>query len=101
MVAPFVVDVRLPGVLPPADLARVCAGLAARLRNGAVAAVVCHAESLAGELAAVEALARVSLVARRAGARFSVRGMSPELSSLVELLGLDEPFTAYDAQVRR
>jgi hypothetical protein len=58
MVAPFVVDVRLPGVLPPADLARVCAGLAARLRNGAVAAVVCHAESLAGELAAVEALAR-------------------------------------------
>jgi anti-anti-sigma regulatory factor len=43
----------------------------------------------------------VSLVARRAGARFSVRGMSPELSSLVELLGLDEPLTPYDEEVRK
>lgn len=101
MVAPTVLHVRLPEALSSADLARECACLAARLRVEAAAAVVCHADSLAGELASVETLARLSLAARRGGASFAVRGMRPELSSLVELLGLGGPLPPYDQAVRR
>jgi hypothetical protein len=101
MGAGAVLDVRLPGALAAADLARACACLAAQLRSGAVAVVVCHAGSLPGELAAVDALARLSLVARRGSARFVVQGMSPQLSSLVELLGLDELLTADHKDVRQ
>ena len=101
MVAPTVLDVRLPGALTSADLAAECARLTARLRTRSVAAVVCHAESLAGQVTAVEALARLALVARRGGARFAVQGMSPELSSLVELLGLEEPLPPYDGEPGR
>jgi hypothetical protein len=96
-----VLDVRLPGALPSADLARACVFLAVRLRTGPVSAVVCHAESLPGQLAAVDALARLSLVARRAGASFAVQGMSPALSSLVDLLGLDGPLPPYDERARQ
>ena len=102
MVAPTtVLDVRLPPTLASADLARVCACLAALLRNRPVTAVVCHADALVGELGAAEALARLSLVARRGGARFAVRGLSAELSSLVELLGLTDLLVAPDEQVLR
>ena len=91
MHAGTVLDVRLPGSPAAGDLTRVCFLLAARLRSGAVAAVVCHAEALAGGLSSVEALARLSLVARRGGARFAVRGLGADLAALVELLGLREP----------
>ena len=98
MVAPIVLDVRLPAALVSADLSRECACLAARLRTGPVAAVVLDAESLSGDLAAVQALARLSLVARRGGARVAVRSMSGELSSLVDWLGMTELFPSYDGE---
>ena len=86
---PAVLEVRLPAELP-ADLARVAVHLGVRLRSGAVAVVVCHGQALPGELASVDALARLALVVRRAGARFAVRGVRPELAELVDLLGLGE-----------
>jgi hypothetical protein len=100
MGAGAVLDVRLPEALASGDLARACACLAAQLRTGGVAVVLCHADSLPGELAAVDALARLSLVARRGRVRFEVRGMSPQLSSLVELLGLHALLTADHEDVR-
>ncbi|MFF3173086.1 STAS domain-containing protein [Streptomyces sp. NPDC057900] len=43
------------------------------------------------DLAAVEAIARLSLVARRSGGRrLRLRGTSPELRLLIELMGLSE-----------
>lgn len=95
MVAPSVLDVRLPATTS-SEVARECACLAARLRVAAVATVVCHAESLPGQLPAVEALARLSLVARRGGATFTVRGMNAELAWLIQLLGLDDLLQPYD-----
>ena len=83
-----IVEVRPDGPLPSADLARLCAGLAARLSSGAVTRVVCHAELLPDDVRAVEVLARLSLTARRAGARLQVLGLSAELSALLHLLGL-------------
>jgi hypothetical protein len=98
MVAPIVLDVRLPGVLASADLTRECACLADRLRAGVVAAVVFDAGALSGDLEAVETLARLSQVARRGGARVTVRRMSAELSSLVDWLGMTALFPSYDSQ---
>jgi hypothetical protein len=86
-------DVRLPAA-SRADLARITVHLAVRLRSRPVAVVVCHGEALPGELASVDALARLALVARRCGARFSVRGLRPELAVLVDLLGLGELLVA-------
>jgi hypothetical protein len=100
MVAPIVLDVRLPGALESAELTRECACLAARLRASAVTAVVLDAGSLSGDLAAVQALARLSLVARHGGARVTVRSMSAELSSLVDWLGMTALFPSYDGEVR-
>jgi hypothetical protein len=85
-----VLDVRLPAALP-ADLARVCGDVAVRLRTGAVAVVVCHAESLPASWRRSRRWPGSALVARRSGAASAVRGMRPELTSLVELLGLEEP----------
>ena len=98
MLAPTVLDVRLPAALS-ADLARVSVHLAVRLRTGPVTAVVCHGEALPGELSSVDALARLALVVQRCGTRFSVRGMSPELAALVELLGLRELLDAPQERV--
>ena len=100
MPAPPVLDVRLPAALP-ADLARVCGAVAVRLRTGAVAVVVCDGEALPGELASVDALARLALVVRRCGAGFAVRGLRPELAALVELLGLGELLVAGQGRVPR
>jgi hypothetical protein len=88
-----VLDVRLPAA-SPADLARIAVHLGVRLRSGPVAVVVCHGEALPGELASVDALARLALVARRCGTRLAVRGARPELAALVELLGLGELLAA-------
>ena len=96
MLALPVLDVRLPAA-SPADLARIAVHLAVRLRTGAVAGVVCHGDALPGDLASVEALARLALVARRCGARFAVRGLRPELAALVDLLGLGELLVAPSA----
>ncbi len=65
--------------------------LAARLR--AVAGdglVVCEVGALRADLAAVEALARLRLAARRLGCPLHVRGASPELEALLARCGLRE-----------
>jgi ABC-type transporter Mla MlaB component len=40
------------------------------------------------DVAAVEALARLQLAARRAGCRIALQGVGPELGDLLDLLGL-------------
>jgi hypothetical protein len=50
--------------------------------------VVWDAGLLPAEIATVDALASLSLLARRNGAAIQLRGASPELCELVELAGL-------------
>ena len=73
-----------------ADLNAACERLHALAGGGDVDAVACDVSELAAELAAVDALARLALVARRLGCPLKVRRASPELRDLVELCGLGD-----------
>ncbi|MFG2428596.1 STAS domain-containing protein [Streptomyces sp. NPDC048590] len=84
------------GRITRADVPALCAELEAMLASGpeAPGGVVVDCD-LAGvvrpDLAVVEAVARLSLIARRAGGRtLRLRGTPPELVTLLDLLGLAE-----------
>lgn len=81
-------QVRLPALVTDDHVRRLCAGLRDQLRTGAVVAVVCRADSAVGDLATVDAVARLALVARRAGVAFRLDSPRVELSSLLGLAGL-------------
>jgi hypothetical protein len=73
-----------------ADVVVACARLRALAAGEGVERVACDVSALAAELAAVDALARLALVARRVGCPLRVRRASPELRDLVEFCGLTE-----------
>jgi anti-anti-sigma regulatory factor len=54
------------------------------------AIVRCDASEMAADAAAVDALARMQLTARRHGVEIRLVGVSPELRSLIAFLGLAE-----------
>jgi hypothetical protein len=82
-------ELRLPACLSDETVRRLCAGLGEQLGCSGVTAVVCRVECAAGDLATVDAVARLALVARRAGVAFTLDGTGPGLSSLLGLVGLD------------
>ncbi len=81
-------ELRLPVRLTAESVRRLCVALREQLGSGAVTAVVCRVDGAAGDLPTVDALARLALVARRAGVAFSLEGAGGELSGLLGLLGL-------------
>ncbi|MFI1398993.1 STAS domain-containing protein [Streptomyces sp. NPDC020681] len=90
---------RIAGRVTPADVPRLCEELSARLIGAGEdgTEVICDVGGLSRpDLAAVDALARLQLTARRLGCRISLRGADAELRALLELVGLAEvtqPFT--------
>ncbi|MEU9855890.1 STAS domain-containing protein [Streptomyces sp. NPDC047974] len=78
--------VTLPAAPTREDVARLCAGLAAAPPGE----VRCLVDAEAHGLAAVDALARLVLTARRHGHRLTFDGAGPELTGLLRLTGLDE-----------
>ena len=80
--------VQLPVPVTEELVRRLCTALGERVTSGGVVAVVCHVEQAAGDLATVDAVARIALAARRAGVAFSLDGPGAELSSLLGLVGL-------------
>ena len=84
------VEVQLSPAPRSADTAALCASLSGRLLDGSVRCVRCRADRLPGRLDVVDALARLHLTARRAGARLLVDRPSAELRALLVLVGLDE-----------
>jgi hypothetical protein len=79
---------RLPAPLTAEHVGGLCAALGEQLGSGTVNAVVCSVDRAAGDLPTVDALARLALVARRAGVAFSLDIPGAELSSLLRLVGL-------------
>ena len=57
---------------------------------GDVTRVLCRVEHRPCDLRVVDTLARLHVTARRAGATFAVHHPSPELRSLLLLLGLEQ-----------
>ncbi|MCG7524291.1 STAS domain-containing protein [Streptomyces sp. OfavH-34-F] len=84
----------LSGHLTRAAVPRLCAELEAVLAAtpAAVTAIDCDLSGLVRpDLTTVEALARLSLTARRTGdRRLRLRGTPPELRSLLNLVGLGD-----------
>ncbi len=78
------------GRVTRAGLPRLCDELEAILAASDAAVVDCDVGGLErADLAAVEAIARLSLVARRAGGRqLRLCGTPPELRLLIDLVGL-------------
>ncbi|MCP9957598.1 STAS domain-containing protein [Streptomyces sudanensis] len=81
---------RVGGPVGPADARRLCGELTALLDRAAPgAAVVVDAARLTRpDLAAVDALARLHLTARRRGHPLTVRDAGPGLRALLSLAGL-------------
>ncbi len=63
--------------------------------------VVWDASPLPAEMATVEALARLRLLARRCGVELRVRGAAPELHELIDLTGLGDFVSTPQALVTR
>ncbi|MFD5069564.1 STAS domain-containing protein [Streptomyces sp. NPDC087866] len=81
----------LPGHLTRADVPRLCAELRAALAASPTATPACDVSAAVHpDLTTIEALARLTLVARRGGARLRLRGTPPELRALLDLVGLGE-----------
>ena len=79
---------RLPTPVTADVVRRLCAGLRVQLSTGTVSAVVCQVDRAVGDLATVDAVARLALVARRAGVAFALEPPGEELSALLGLVGL-------------
>ena len=86
-------QLRLPVPLTDELVRTSCARLRHELTTGDVAAVVCDVEAAAGDLGTVDAVARLALVARRAGVEFRLDGLDGDLSSVLGLVGLRAALT--------
>ncbi|MFJ5706160.1 MULTISPECIES: STAS domain-containing protein [unclassified Streptomyces] len=75
----------LPAAPTREEVARLCADLAAAPPGD----VRCRVDAGADGLAAVDALARLALTARRHGHRLTFHGAGPDLTALLRLTGLD------------
>jgi STAS domain-containing protein len=73
-----------------ADVRSACERVHALAGGEGVDAIACDVSALAAEVAAVDALARLALLARRLGCPLKVRRASPELRDLVEFCGLSD-----------
>ena len=90
------IELVVSGRVTRADVPRLCAELEKLLygptgdTSGPVAAVDCDVGGVVRpDLALVEAVARLGLIARRAGGReLRLRNVPPELRSLLDLVGL-------------
>ncbi len=83
------VTVTVPSPLARAELpglfSRTCTALA---RDRGCELLLCEVAGVAADAVALDALARLALAARRAGARVRLRGSSRELRELIVLAGL-------------
>lgn len=59
------------------------------LESGAMRAVECDVSAAFADAVAVDALARLIVVARRRRARLQLRGVTPSLRELIVLAGLE------------
>jgi ABC-type transporter Mla MlaB component len=73
-----------------AEVVAACARLRALAQERTVETVACDVSALAAEVAAIEALARLALHARRSGCSLRLRRASPQVRELVELCGLSD-----------
>jgi ABC-type transporter Mla MlaB component len=84
-----VVSFAIRGPIARGDLPGLCDRVCALLR-GSCGDVDCDVRGVEPDAVTVDALARLQLGAQRSGCRVRLRGASPELAALVELMGLSQ-----------
>jgi anti-anti-sigma regulatory factor len=86
-----IIVMRIAGRLTPDDVPPLCEELSARISGTGVMEAVCDVGGLTHpDLAAVDALARLRLTARRLGCPIRLRNAGLELRALLDLVGLGE-----------
>ena len=91
MPEPSAVVVEMTGPIERADIPVLCERLRVALQAGTAEMVVCDVGGLADpDCVAVDALARLQLIASRLGRRLVLREVSPELQALLGFCGLKE-----------
>ena len=79
----------LRGPIASADVPALCARLDGMLRHTGAGLATCDVRAVPdATVATVDALARLQLVAKRAGGRIRLRHASPQLRALLDLVGL-------------
>ncbi|MBP3079552.1 STAS domain-containing protein [Streptomyces sp. CHA1] len=87
---------RLASPVSPSDGPRLCAELTRLAATGATE-IACDVSGVhTPQLAAVDALSRLRLTARRTGCHLRLRHPTPQLRALLELTGLAEPLGLED-----
>jgi ABC-type transporter Mla MlaB component len=82
------VTLAISGPLARADLPQLFADTSRLLDRDGVQLLRCEVSDIAANAVAVDALARLALVARRRGCRLELRGASAELRELIAFMGL-------------
>ena len=80
----------IAGSVEPADIAALCERARRVLVDVDTDPVICEANALRADLAAVDAVARVALTARRLDRGIELRDATPALRELLALAGLGE-----------
>jgi ABC-type transporter Mla MlaB component len=88
--APQTAILAIRGPLERADLPGLSARTRALLASSEAAVLRCEVSQLAADAVAVDALARLALVARRSGCQVRLCGASAELYALIAFMGLDD-----------
>ena len=88
-----VVSFAIRGPIARSDLPGLCDRVCVILR-GTSGIVDCDVDGVEPDAVTVDALARLQLGAQRSRCRVRLRGASPNLLALVELMGLSEIFPA-------
>jgi ABC-type transporter Mla MlaB component len=84
------VSLTIRGPLEPDDLAGLFARTCALLHSARPELLCCELEAVAPDAVAVDALARLALVAQRSGCSVRLRGACDELHELIAFMGLDD-----------
>jgi hypothetical protein len=82
-------DLVIRGQISPAAVDGLCERVRGLLQGG-TRLIVCDVEGLSPDAAAIDALARVQLTARRLGGRIRLHNACVELGDLVALAGLSD-----------
>lgn len=94
--APRSATLRIRGPLERAHLPGLFERTCALLAGGGIDLLLCDVGGVAADAVAVDALARLALAGRRAGAQVRLRGASGELMALVGFIGLSEVLPGYE-----
>ena len=88
--APTTISFEIRGPIRREDLPGLCERVCALFARERPTVALCDCATVGADAVTVDALARLQLAARRAGCQVRLRGASPELLSLVALMGLGD-----------